>query len=140
MNWLLPAQTLLDLLAADETPAGVWSRSADTWALRISVISVAQARAAIMQVADTGERSRLDADLSSLLAQIQADSGHAPLPFQTEHASVWQALMHEASVAGEPQINRQIYATAMYEGLTVVEENKPLTSAFQNLGVGIFTV
>lgn len=137
MNWILPAQTLLDLIASGSTPAHAWATSVDTRGLRVSVISVAQARAAIMRVANAGMRSRLDSDFGSLIAQLEADSGVPPLPFIAAHASVWEALMHEPSVAGVPQIDRQVYATAMYEGLTVVEEPHAATSALRALGIDI---
>lgn len=90
-----------------------------------------------MRVANAGMRSRLDSDFGSLIAQLEADSGVPPLPFIAAHASVWEALMHEPSVAGVPQIDRQVYATAMYEGLTVVEEPHAATSALRALGIDI---
>jgi hypothetical protein len=45
--------------------------------------------------------------------------------------------MHEPSISGVPQIDRQVYATAMHEGLTVVEEAHPATSALRALGIEI---
>lgn len=140
MNFLLPAQTLLDLVAEAATPAQAWLAGVPTSSLRVSVISVAQARATIAKVADAGARVALDADLSSLLSQIQADSGHAPLPFLSQHADVWQALTYLGQVKGEPQINRQVYATAMYEGMTAVEAVKPLTAQWQAIGVSIAVI
>ena len=140
MNWLLPAQTLLDLISSDPTPAHAWASTVDTRALRVSVISLAQARAAIIRVADVGLRSRLDSDFGSLIAQLEADSGVPPLQFIAAHASVWEALMHEPSISGVPQIDRQVYATAMYEGLTVVEEAHAATSALGALGIDIQTI
>jgi predicted signal transduction protein with EAL and GGDEF domain len=140
VNWILPAQTLLDLISSDATPAHAWAGSVDTRALRVSVISFAQARSAIMRVADAGVRSRLDSDFGSLIAQLEADSGVPPLPFIAAHASVWEALMHEPSVSGVPQIDRQVYATAMYEGLTVVEETHAATPALRALGIEIHDI
>jgi hypothetical protein len=137
VNWLLPAQTLLDLISSDPTPAHAWASSVDTRSLRVSVISFAQAHAAILRVAEPGLRSRLDSDFGSLIAQLEADSGVASLPFIGAHASVWEALMHEPSISGVPQIDRQVYATAMHEGLTVVEEAHPATSALRALGIEI---
>lgn len=137
MNWLLPAQTLLDLISSDPTPARRWAGGVDTRALRVSVISLAQARAAIMRVKDFAERSRLDADFSSLIAQLEADSGVPPLPFIAAHANVWTALIHDASIAGVPQTDRQVYATAMHEGLTVAEEAHAGTVALRALGIAI---
>jgi len=93
-----------------------------------------------MRVADAGLRSRLDSDFVSLIAQIEADSGLPPLQFSAAHASVWEALMHEPSIAGVPQIDRQVYATAMYEGLTVVEEAHAATSALRALGIDIHDI
>jgi len=135
--WLLPAQTLLDLIAEEKTPAQQWIGPIDSSDLRVSVISIAQARAAISRVADADERTALEADLSSFLSQIAADSGREPLPFLAQHASVWQALVHLPQIQAEPQINRQIYASAMYEGMTVVEAGKPSTPDWRAIGVSI---
>lgn len=140
MNWILPAQTLLDLIASDPTPAHAWASSVDTRALRLSVISVAQAHAAIMRVANAGLRSRLDSDFGALIAQLEADSGVPPLPFIAAHASVWEALMHEPSLSAVPQTDRQVYAAAMYEGLTVVEEAHAATPALRALGIDILDI
>lgn len=140
MNWLLPAQTILDLIASEPTAAHAWAGPIDTRSLRVGVISIAQARAAIMRVPDFGLRSRLDADLASFLAQLEADSGAPPLPFISAHASVWEALMHESSLAGVAQTNRQVYATAMHEGLTVVEARHAATRALRALGVDIVVI
>ena len=140
MNWLLPAQTLLDLISSDPTPVDAWAVSVETRALRVSVISIAQARAEIMRVHDAGLRSRLTADLGSLIAQLEADSDLPPLPFIAAHASVWEALMHEPSIAGVAQTNRQVYATAMYEGLTVVESSQTATPALRALGIEIHAI
>jgi hypothetical protein len=140
VNWILPAQTLLDLISSDPTQADTWASSVDTRALRVSVISFAQARAAIMRIAAAGPRSRLDSDFGSLIAQIEADSGVPPLQFIAAHASVWEALMHEPSISGVPQIDRQVYATAMYEGLTVVEEAHAATAALRALGIDILDI
>lgn len=139
MNWLLPAQTLLDLIAGQPTPAQTWAGPIDLQTLRVSVVSIAQARAEIMRVSDVGQRMRSEADLSSFLAQLEADAG-PPLPFIQAHASVWAALMHEPTIAGVPQTDRQVYATAMHEGLTVVETAKPPTGALQQLGVLIHVI
>jgi predicted nucleic acid-binding protein len=139
LNYLLPTQTLLDLCAEGTNPALDWAKSADTRTLRVSVVSIADAQAAIMLVADAQERVRLNADFAALIAKIEGDAG-PPLPFQTAHANIWKALIDDRTLAGLAQIDRQIYATAMYEGLTVVEETRPHSSALRALGVDILVL
>jgi hypothetical protein len=139
VNYLLPAQTLLDMISAGPTPAHTWSDGIDTRSLRVSVISIAQARAAIMNVADAGERTRLDTDFRALLDQLKADGG-PPLPFDESQAGVWEALMLEPALKGVTQSDRMVYATAMAEGLTVVEAARAATRALQKLGVDIVVV
>lgn len=60
LNYLLPAQPLLDLCAVGCKPTLEWADSVDTRRLPISVISIADAQATIMQVQDVQERSRLE--------------------------------------------------------------------------------
>lgn len=136
MNWLLTAQTVLDLISADPSPAHDWAGSVDTQTLRISVISIAQAQSVIQGVADQGLRGRLTADLTSFLAQLKADAV-GPLAFTEMHATIWSALIHEPSIEGVGQTDRQVYATALYEGLTVVEEARAETGQLQALGITI---
>jgi hypothetical protein len=139
VNYLLPAQTLLDMISVGPTPAHTWADGIDTRSLRVSVISIAQARAAIMNVADAGERSRLDTDFRALLDQLKADGG-APLPFDESQAGVWEALMLEPALKGVTQSDRMVYATGMYEGLTVVEAARAATPALRKLGVAIAVI
>ena len=139
MNWLLPAQTLLDLISADPNPAQAWAASIDTQTLRVSVISIAEAHASIQSLQDAGLRSRLTADLTSFLALLKADAG-PPLLFTEVHSAVWCALMHDPSILDVPQSDRQVYATAMHEGLAIVEEVRPETAILQALGVHIHVV
>ena len=139
MNYLLPAQTLLDMISEGPTPAHGWADGIDTRSLRVSVISIAQARAAIMNVADAGERTRLDTDFRALLDQLKADGG-APLAFDESQAAAWEALMLEPALKGVTQSDRMVYATAMVEGLTVVEAARAATPALQKLGVAIVVV
>lgn len=136
MNLLLPAQTLLDLCDAQPNPALLWAQGVDTTRLRISVISVAEAHAAIDAVGSALVRARLGANLSALLAHIAADAG-PPLPFAATHADVWRALLNDPSLQGLGATDRQVYAIALHEGLTVVEEPHRHSSALQALGVSI---
>ena len=139
MNYLLPAQTLLDLCAEETNPAQEWARTVDTRSLRMSVISIAQAQGAVMRVEDAQARARLDADLSALIAQIEADAGPA-LKFDAGHAAVWKAILHDQTLTGLGQTDRQVYATAMHEGITVVEQGRPEGAALQALGVDILVL
>jgi predicted nucleic acid-binding protein len=136
VNYLLAAQTLLDLCDQRANRARAWAERVDTTSLRISVISIAEARAAVDRVPSSQARSRLDANLVSLLSQIEADAGR-PLEFSERHAGVWRALLNDATLQGLGATDRQVYATALHEGLTVVEESHAHTAALQALGVGI---
>lgn len=136
MNFLLPAQTLLDLCDQHANSVRGWAAGIDTAALRVSVVSIAEARAAIDGVHASQARARLDANLSALLSQIEADS-EEPLAFDDQHANVWRALLNDPSLLGLGATDRQVYATAMHEGLTVVEEHHAHTAALQALGVAI---
>lgn len=131
---MLTAQTLLDLCDQHPNPARAWAGSVDTADLRISVISIAEARSAIDAVPSSQVRARLDANLSSLLSQIEADAV-APLWFDDQHANVWRALLNDPKLHGLGATDRQVYAIAMHEGLTVVEEHHAHTAALQSLGV-----
>jgi hypothetical protein len=136
MNWLLPAQTLLDLLASTPNAATQWAATVDVRSLRTSVIAVAEANATIENATiSPATRKRLAADLSALLSQIQADSGIGPLDFTQAHANFWVALYSEPSIANVTLTERQVYATAMYEGLSVVESSRPETAALRTLGI-----
>jgi hypothetical protein len=87
-------------------------------------------------VEDAQERTRLDADVAALIEKLEGDTG-PPLPFQTGHANVWKVLINDRTLAGLAQVERQIYAIAMHEGLTVVEATGPHTAALRALGVDI---
>lgn len=136
MNYLLPAQTLLDLCATKSNPALTWVNQVDTAELRVSVISIAEARAVIDAVTSSQSRARLEANLASLLSQIESDSD-APLAFDEQQAVVWRALLNDNTLTGLGATDRQVYATAMDLSLTVVEEVNPHTAALQLLGVTI---
>lgn len=136
MNFLLSAQTLLALCAEESNPALVWAQDVGTHALRVSVVSIAQAHATIGAVRNPQIRTRLEADLSALLAKIVADAG-PPVPFHAGHADIWKALIGDQTLNGVVQTDRQVYATAMYEGFTVVEEARGQSAALEALGVTI---
>jgi hypothetical protein len=136
VNYLLPAQTLLDLCDRRPNRAKTWAQEVDTAALRVSVISVAEAQAEVDGVPDAQARARLDANLNALLSQLRADVG-GPLEFHLEHAGVWRALIKDQTIRGLGYTDRQVYATAMYEGVTVVEEPGLHTPALRALGVKI---
>jgi len=136
VNYLLPAQTLLDLCDQQLNAARAWAGGVDTAELRVSVISIAEARSAIDGVTSGQVRARLDANLSALLSQIEADSEER-LVFDDQHATVWRALLNDQTLQGLGANDRQVYATAMHEGLTVVEEANAHTAALQGLGVSI---
>ena len=99
VNFLLPAQTLLDLCDQQANAARAWAAGVDTASLRVSVISIAEARSAIDGVPSGQVRARLDANLSALLSQVEADS-EEPLVFDDQHASVWRALLGDPNLQG----------------------------------------
>lgn len=45
--------------------------------------------------------------------------------------------MHDRNLTGLGQTDRQVYATALHEGLTVVEERSAASAALQALGVDL---
>lgn len=139
MNYLLPAQTLLDLCDAQDNAAKSWCKTIDTTTLRVSVISIAEARAAVDQVSSPQARGRLEAKLTSLVAEIVADAGD-PLPFDDGHASVWRVLLRDDDLRGLGATDRQVYATAMREGLQVVEPSHAHTATLQALGVHLHLI
>lgn len=134
--FLLPAQTLLDLCAEDETPALRWAGGVDTTRLRVSVVSIAQARAVIDQLDDSQVRQRVQRDLDELLRELEADGG-PPLEFGEETAHIWQALMHDPALKGVSQIDRQVYAAALRENIAVVEEPRAAHEAMIRLGLDV---
>lgn len=137
MNWLLPANTLLQLIGSGKTPARQWADTIDTRALRTSVISVAQVSAKLQSVMDSVIRTRLEADLSTLLAHMKADSGVGPLIFSLQHAMMWSHLCMDTSLDPVGQIDRQVYSTALHEGLEVVEPNRIEHAALKAVGIRI---
>jgi predicted nucleic acid-binding protein len=132
--YLLPAQTLLDLCAEEETPAQRWR--VDTSQLRVSIVSIAQARAAIDQVEDSQIRQRMQRDFEELLEGLEADGG-PPLEFGDGAARIWQTLMHDANLKGVPQIDRQVYATALHERIAVAEEPRRTHEVMATLGLDV---
>jgi len=137
MNWLLSAQALAQLIASVQTPAAQWAAGIDTRGLRVSVISIAQVRMTIQARLTPSVRARWEADLDTALAHIESDSGVPPLPFTAEHARLWADLCLDTTIPTVAQIDRQVYATAMYEGLTIVEPSKPEHAVITALGVRV---
>lgn len=77
---------------------------------------------------------RLSAKLSALLTNLEADGG-PPLDFGLGHARVWQAFIFDPRVPAMPQVDRQLYALAVHQGLTVVEYRHRYSDALTKLGV-----
>lgn len=137
MNWLLTAGTLLQLIGSGDTPAKQWAGQVDARTIRTSAISVALASAKIATHRHAAARKYLETDLYTLLDRIKADSGLGPLGFELPHAMMWAHLCMDGSIPGVGQVERQVYATAMHEGLAVVETTRPEHAALQALGVTI---
>jgi hypothetical protein len=138
LNYLLSSQTLLDLCAEDVNAAQQWSRAIPAESLRISVISWAQAASEIASLDDADVRRTVESVFAALLNHILADAGpEGLLGFERNHADQWRGLMFDTRLGGISQIDRQVYATAIAEGLTVVEERHDMTEVLQQLGLRI---
>ena len=140
MNYLLSAQTLLDLCAEEPNAAQRWSRDIQTESLRISVISWAHAASEIASLDDAEVRRTVESVFAALIDQICADV--APLQdgllgFERNHAEQWRGLMFDRRLESISQIDRQVYATAIAEGLAVVEERHALTETLRQVGLRI---
>lgn len=136
VKFLLSLQVLLDLCGTTDNPARVWAQPVPTARLRLSVLTVALARAAVAAAADAQVRERLGARLVDLLAKLEADAG-PPLPFIENAATTWQSYMLEPTLGTMAQVDRQFYAVAFSEGLCVVEYEQQYTAALAPLGVKV---
>lgn len=136
VKYLLSLQVLLDLCGTTPNPARAWAQPVPTKRLRLSVITVALARAAVGGIEPVSDRDRLGARLTDLLAKLRADSGQ-PLPFIEGAATTWQSLMREPTLGALAQVDRQFYATAFSEGLCVVEYDHAYSAALAPLGIQV---
>lgn len=139
--YLLSAQILLDMCSDEDKPAKAWADAVPTNKLRVSVVSVAQARAHCEAMSDPLERRALNNKLNILLDSIAADSG-AALPLDEKVASVWQGLNLDAKLeqANVDQTARQVYATALAHGLVVVERSRPYHAYLRTLGLELVSL
>ena len=138
MNYLLSAQTLLDLCAEEPNAAQQWSQDIPAESLRISVISWAHAASEIASLDDAEVRRTVDSVFAALLNHILADAGpDGLLGFERNHADQWRGLMFDSRLETISQIDRQVYATAIAEGLTVVEERHAMTEVLKEVGLRI---
>jgi hypothetical protein len=138
LNYLLSAQTLLDLCAEEPNETQQWSQGILAESLRISVISWARAASEIASLEDAGVRRTVESVFSALLNHILADAGpNGLLGFERNHADQWRGLMFDSRLETISQIDRQVYATAIAEGLTVVEERHDLTDMLKQVGLRI---
>jgi hypothetical protein len=136
VKYLLSLQVLLDLCGTADNPARAWAQPVPTAQLRLSVLTVALARAVVNGIAVAPDRERLAARLLDLLAKLKADGG-PPLPFIENAATTWQSFMHEPTLGEMAQIDRQFYAVASSEGLCVVEYQHPYSAALGPLGIKV---
>ena len=139
-TWLLPAQTLLDLVSQAPTTAKNWADSSALSECRTSVLSVAHAYAKIEELSGTSVRKSSRAVLGTLLAFIAREANVEPLGFESRHAVVWERLIYEPTLATLRQVDRMIYATAAAEGLAVVERARPETIALQQLNIDLVVI
>ena len=138
MNYLLSAQTLLDLCAEEPNAAQRWSEGIPAESLRISVISWAHAASEIASIDDPEIRRTVESVYSALLNHILADAGpEGLLGFERNHADQWRGLMFDSRLESISQIDRQVYSTAIAEGLAVVEERHDMTEVLRQLGLRV---
>lgn len=140
MNYLLTAQTLLDLVnPVAPSSAANWAAQTRRSALRVSVISVAAAAALIDELSDAPARRAFAARVEEFVNQMRAD-GPEPLSFTQDHARFWETLIHHQSCQGVPQSDRMVLATAMHEGLVLVDREGPLLAAARSVGAGVHAI
>lgn len=138
MNYLLSAQTLLDLCAEESNAAQQWSQDIPAESLRISVISWASAMAEIASLEDSDVRRTFESVFAALVNHVLADAGtEGLLGFERNHADQWRGLMFDNRLRSVSQIDRQIYATAMAEGFAVVEERHEMTDVLNDVGIRV---
>jgi hypothetical protein len=129
---------LLDLCAEEPNAAQQWSRGIPAESLRISVISWAHAASEIASLDDAEVRRTVESVFAALLNHILADAGpEGLLGFERNHADQWRGLMFDSRLETISQIDRQVYATAIAEGLTVVEERHAMTEVLKEVGLRI---
>jgi len=138
LNYLLSAQILLDLCAEEPNAAQRWGSAIDSDSLRISVISRAHAMAEIARIEEADVRGTVESVFAELISRILADAGEPGLiAFEKNHAEQWRGLMFDRRLASINQIDRQIYATALAEGLAVVEGRHEMTDNLRTLGLQV---
>jgi hypothetical protein len=100
------------------------------------VISWARAASEIASLDDAEVRRTVESVFAALLNHILADAGpDGLLGFERNHADQWRGLMFDSRLETISQIDRQVYATAIAEGLTVVEERHDMTDALKQVGL-----
>jgi hypothetical protein len=139
VKYLLPAQTILDLQSTEPCAAITWSSAVSTQDCRMAWISVALAFYRVDREADADLRGAIELRLRSFIAKMRADAGE-PFAFTEAHADAWRVLLAAPGLDGLQTTHRQVYATAMCEGLTVVEEATRYTEALRTQGCRIETL
>lgn len=138
--YLITAQTLLDLCAdegdAHAAAAQAWADGVAADKMRISVVSVAQARAAVDGIGDISQRRGLTRRLDKLLASVTADGG-PPSPFDRQAATVWQELIADPKLRGIAQTDRQVIATALERNLAIVEAPRLQHGYLKSIGLSV---
>ena len=130
---------MLDLQSTVPNLAIAWSRTVSTVDFRMSWISIAAAFHRVDREADPTIRAAVEVSLRSFLAKMRADGGE-PYAFNEAHADAWRFLLSLPGLRGLAATSRQVYAIAMAEGLTVVEESNGFTATLRAQGCLIETV
>jgi toxin FitB len=133
--YLIDTDVLSELRKKDRADPGVrafFARiEAEQAAIYLSVVTIGELRRGIELIRHRGDGSQA-VQLESWLEKILGDYQDCILAFDVECAQTWGRLRVPHS---ENALDKQIAATALIYGLTVVTRNE---RHYQGLGVGIF--
>ena len=139
-QYLLSARTLVDLCLDGENSAKNWFAGHLPRDMRVSVISTAHARASIDRITSVEDRDALRSRLDDLVAKLARQSGVRALAFDEICEPHWIRLMHRSGLGNAGQTDRQVWATALAHGLTIVDRRRAEHVALESLGVTVVTL
>ncbi len=132
--YLIDTDVLSELRKKDRADAGVrafFARiEAEQAPVYLSVVTIGELRRGIEIIRHRGDRSQAE-QLESWLQKILVDYEDCVLAFDTESAQMWGRLRVPHP---ENALDKQIAATALIHGLTVVTRNE---RHYQGSGVGV---
>lgn len=148
MQFLLSANTLMQLSLEGTTLASAWATEKPAADLRLSLIGVSMARAYVYAL-EPGRRRAWALSLENRINEIQQDSGR-PLPLDERVMAAWaevrgvtleQAAQDDKGnpvIEGIGQDQRFEIATAMAYGLTLVDPWAQFHDQMRDLGMAQF--